>query len=65
MARFEELIGGAPVASVSQLEPEQLDTLEAINRALLADPNCLQLLMELPASFLESHNGSQGNIDEH
>ena len=61
--RFEELIGGAPVASVSQSEP--LDTMEAINRALLADPNCLQLLMELPASFLESDNGSQNNITEY
>ena len=33
--RFEALIGGAPVASVSQSEP--LDTIEAINRAILTN----------------------------
>ena len=57
--RFEALIGGAPVASVIQSEPEPLDTIEAINRAILTDPQCLQLLMELPEPSLESDNGSQ------
>ena len=65
MGRFEALIGGAHVASVSQSEPEPLDTIEAINRAILTDPQCLQLLVELPEPFLESNNGSQDHITEH
>ena len=63
--RFEALIGGAPVASVSQSEPEPLDTIDAINRAILTDPHCLQLLMELPEPSLESNNGSQDHIAKH
>ena len=63
--RFEALIGGAPVAPVSQSEPEPLDTIDAINRAILTDPHCLQLLMELPEPSLESNNGSQDHIAKH
>ena len=65
MGRFEALIGGAPVAPVSQSEPEPLDTIDALNRAILTDPNCLQLLMELPEPSLESDNGSQVNLSEY
>ena len=65
MGRFEALIGGAPVAPVSQSEPEPLDTIDALNRAILTDPNCLQLLMELPEPSLESNNGSQVNLSKH
>ena len=65
MGRFEALIGGAPVASVSQSEPEPLDSIDAINRAILTDPTCLQLLMELPEPSLESNNGSQVNLSQH
>ena len=65
MGRFEALIGGAPVAPVSQSEPEPLDTIDALNRAILTDPSCLQLLMELPEPSLESNNGSQANISKH
>ena len=65
MGRFEALIGGAPVASVSQSEPELLDTIEAINRAILTDLACLQLLIELPEPSLESNNGSQDRITKH
>ena len=59
--RFEALIGGAPVAPVSQ----SLDTIDALNRAILTDPTCLQLLMELPEPSLESNNGSQDRIAKH
>ena len=65
MGRFEALIGGAPVAPVSQSEPEPLDTIDALNRAILTDPNCLQLLMELPEPSLESNNGSQVRLSKH
>ena len=65
MGRFEALISGAPVALVSQSEPEPLDTIEAINRVILIDPHCLELLMELPAPFLESDNGSQDHLAQH
>ena len=65
MGRFEALIGGAPVAPVSQSEPEPLDTIDALNRAILTDPNCLQLLMELPEPSLESNNGSQVNLSKY
>ena len=65
MGRFEALIGGAPVAPVSQSEPEPLDTIDALNRAILTDPSCLQLLMELPEPSLESNNGSQARIAKH
>ena len=65
MGRFEALIGGAPVAPVSQSEPEPLDTIDALNRAILTDPSCLQLLMELPEPSLESNNGSQARISKH
>ena len=65
MGRFEALIGGAPVAPVSQSEPEPLDTIDALNRAILTDPSCLQLLMELPEPSLESNNGSQPRIAKH
>ena len=65
MGRFEALIGGAPVSSVSQSEPEPLDTIEAINRAILTDPDCLQRLIELPEPSLESNNGSQVNLSQH
>ena len=65
MGRFEALIGGAPVAPVSQSEPEPLDTIDALNRAILTDPNCLQLLMELPEPSLESNNGSQANLPKY
>ena len=63
--RFETLIGGAPVASASQSESEPLDTIEVINRAILTDLQCLELLMELPAPFLESDNGSQDHLTQH
>ena len=65
MGRFEALIGGAPVASASQSEPEPLDSIDAINRAILTDPTCLQLLMELPEPSLESNNGSQVHLSKH
>ena len=65
MGRFEALIGGAPVAPVSQSEPEPLDTIDALNRAILTDLSCLQLLMELPEPSLESNNGSHANISKH
>ena len=65
MGRFEALIGGAPVAPVSQSEPEPLDTIDALNRAILTDPSCLQLLMELPEPSLESNNGSQARISKY
>ena len=65
MGRFEALIGGAPVAPVSQSELEPLDSIDAINRAILTDPTCLQLLMELPEPSLESNNGSQVNLSQH
>ena len=65
MGRYEALIGGAPVALVSQPEPEPLDTIEAINRAILTDPHCLELLMELPEPSLESDNGSQDHLTKH
>ena len=63
--RFEALIGGAPVAFASQSEPEPLDRIETINRAILTDPQCLQLLLELPVPFFESNNGSQDHINQH
>ena len=63
--RFEALIGGAPVALESQSEREPVDTIEAINRAILTNPYCLELLMELPEPFLESDNGSQDHLTQH